>query len=36
LAEVLREVNGKALADLEDPATKQQIKPASSFLALLG
>ena len=26
LAEVAREVNGKALADLEDPATKQQIK----------
>ena len=26
LAEVLKEVNGKALADLEDPATKQQIK----------
>jgi formate dehydrogenase major subunit len=26
LAEVLREINGKALADLEDPATKQQIK----------
>src|SRR5881397_496202 len=26
LTEVLKEVNGKALADLEDPATKQQIK----------
>jgi formate dehydrogenase major subunit len=26
LAEVLKEANGKALADLEDPATKQQIK----------
>jgi formate dehydrogenase major subunit len=26
LAEVLKEVNGKALADLEDPTTKQQIK----------
>src|SRR5467141_3159701 len=26
LVEVLREINGKALADLEDPATKQQIK----------
>jgi formate dehydrogenase major subunit len=26
LADVLREVNGKALADLEDPATKAQIK----------
>src|ERR1700736_2529334 len=26
LAEVLKEVNGKALADLEDPATKQQTK----------
>jgi len=26
----------KALADLEDPATKQQIKPASSFPASLG
>ena len=26
LAEVLKELNGKALADLEDPATKQQIK----------
>jgi formate dehydrogenase major subunit len=26
LAEVLKEINGKALADLEDPATKQQIK----------
>jgi formate dehydrogenase major subunit len=26
LAEVLKEMNGKALADLEDPATKQQIK----------
>jgi formate dehydrogenase major subunit len=26
LAEVLKEVNGKALADLEDPATKVQIK----------
>jgi len=25
LAEVLKEINGKALADLEDPATKQQI-----------
>ncbi len=26
LTEVLKEINGKALADLEDPATKQQIK----------
>jgi formate dehydrogenase major subunit len=26
LAEILREINGKALADLEDPVTKQQIK----------
>jgi formate dehydrogenase major subunit len=26
LVEVLKEINGKALADLEDPATKQQIK----------
>src|SRR5450432_683299 len=26
LAEVLKEINGKALADLEDPITKQQIK----------
>ncbi len=26
LAEVLKELNGKALSDLEDPATKQQIK----------
>ncbi len=26
LAEVLKEVNGKAVEDLEDPATKQQIK----------
>ena len=26
LAEVAKEINGKALADLEDPATKQQIK----------
>ncbi len=26
LAEVLKEISGKALADLEDPATKQQIK----------
>ena len=26
LAEVLKEINGKALADLEDPVTKQQIK----------
>ncbi len=26
LAEVLKEINGNALADLEDPATKQQIK----------
>jgi formate dehydrogenase major subunit len=26
LAEVLKELNGRALADLEDPATKQQIK----------
>jgi formate dehydrogenase major subunit len=26
LSELAREVNGKALADLEDPATKQQIK----------
>jgi formate dehydrogenase major subunit len=26
LSEVLKEVNGKALADLEDPTTKQQIK----------
>src|SRR5215472_12411270 len=26
LLEVLKEINGKALADLEDPATKQQIK----------
>jgi formate dehydrogenase major subunit len=26
LSEVLKEINGKALADLEDPATKQQIK----------
>jgi len=26
LAEVLKEINGKALADLEDPGTKQQIK----------
>jgi len=26
LAEVAREINGKALADLEDPKTKQQIK----------
>jgi formate dehydrogenase major subunit len=26
LAEVLKEMNGKALADLEDPLTKQQIK----------
>ncbi len=26
LAEVLKELNGKALADLEDPATKQQIR----------
>jgi formate dehydrogenase major subunit len=26
LAEVLKEMNGKALADLEDPTTKQQIK----------
>jgi len=26
LAEVLKEINGRALADLEDPATKQQIK----------
>ena len=26
LADVLKEINGKALADLEDPATKQQIK----------
>jgi formate dehydrogenase major subunit len=26
LAEVLKEINGKALADLEDPTTKQQIK----------
>jgi len=26
LAEVLKEMNGKALVDLEDPATKQQIK----------
>ena len=26
LAEVLKEINGKALADLEDPATKVQIK----------
>jgi formate dehydrogenase major subunit len=26
LAEVLKEINGKALTDLEDPATKQQIK----------
>src|SRR5436190_22867748 len=26
LAEVLKEINGKALADLEDPATKQQVK----------
>ncbi len=26
LAEVLKEINGKALADLEDPATKAQIK----------
>jgi formate dehydrogenase major subunit len=26
LAEVLKEINGKALSDLEDPATKQQIK----------
>jgi len=26
LAELLKEINGKALADLEDPATKQQIK----------
>jgi len=33
LVEVLKEVNGKALADLEDPATKQQSRLASSFLA---
>jgi formate dehydrogenase major subunit len=26
LVEVLKEINGKALADLEDPATKQQVK----------
>ncbi len=26
LAEVLKEINGKALADLQDPATKQEIK----------
>jgi formate dehydrogenase major subunit len=26
LADVLKEINGKALADLEDPVTKQQIK----------
>jgi formate dehydrogenase major subunit len=26
LSDVLKEINGKALADLEDPATKQQIK----------
>jgi len=26
LAEVLKEINGKALGDLEDPATKQQVK----------
>ena len=26
LAEILKELNGKALGDLEDPATKQQIK----------
>src|SRR5713101_7831648 len=26
LAEVLKEINGKALSDLEDPATKQQVK----------
>jgi formate dehydrogenase major subunit len=26
LSEVLKEINGKALADLEDPVTKQQIK----------
>src|SRR5436853_5447725 len=26
LAEVLKEINGQALADLEDPATKQQVK----------
>jgi formate dehydrogenase major subunit len=26
LAEVAKEINGKALADLEDPATKQQVK----------
>src|SRR6202008_2240810 len=26
LADLAKEINGKALADLEDPATKQQIK----------
>ncbi len=26
LAEVLKEINGKALSDLEDPATKQQVR----------
>jgi len=33
LAEVLKEINGKALRNLRNPATKQQIKPASSFPA---
>ena len=32
LAEVLKEINGKALADLEDPATKQQIKAGQQLL----
>jgi formate dehydrogenase major subunit len=32
LAEVLKEINGKALADLEDPATKQQIKTGQASL----
>jgi len=31
LAEVLKEINGKALADLEDPATKQQIKTSQQL-----
>ncbi len=36
LAEVLKEINGKALADLEDPATKRRSSAGSNFLALRG
>ena len=36
LSDVLKEINGKALADLEDPVTKQQIKAASNCQVLPG